>query len=125
MHDFLESPIAIGSVNASDAYFNALTAQVYYGQVGDSGGFPDVYAGTLNAWSLGGPVIATTEQAYDASLTALAITPATLMAVMTHPPTLGDGTTSAVFDQVTANNLIGQLGNEDLPLQRVRRHPRL
>lgn len=112
VHDFLQSPIAIGSVNASDAYFNALTAQVYYGQVGDSERISDVYAGTLNAWNLGGPVIATTEQAYDASLTALAITPATLMTVMTHPPALGDGTTSATFDQVTANNLIGPLGNE-------------
>lgn len=112
VHDFLRSPIAIGSVNASDAYFNVLNAQVIYGQVGDSERVLDVYAGTLNAWNLGGPVIATVEQAYDAALTALAITPATLMAVLSHPATLGDGTTNALFDTVTANNLVGVLGNE-------------
>ena len=106
-----KSPIALGSVTPNSGKFTTLNANVYYGSIGSSSTYNNAYVDTLNAKNISGDLIPTdiTDLKTNNSNSKV-VTPYLLSQYFTSlPSTIGDGSTSAIFDNITVNSLTGSV----------------
>ena len=106
-----KSPIALGSDNPNSGKFTTLNANVYYGSIGSSSTYSNAYVDTLNAKNISGDLIPTdiTDLKTNNSNSKV-VTPYLLSQYFTSlPSTIGDGSTSAIFDNVSVNSLSGSV----------------